>query len=193
MPPSEAQFIDAMQLNATQIAAVLNLPPDRIGGTRGDSLTYNTVVQARCRSSSRCARGWCGWSRRSSSCCRATGSRFYTDALLKTDLQTRMEIYEVQRNIGMRTADEIRELEDLPPLPGGGRQRVHAAGSHGGNVPVDPRHPQVHGVQPGAGDRIAADRLQKLQANNPPLAAPDMDAGCGVAGRDARPGDQCAA
>ncbi len=43
VPPSEAQFLDAMQLNATHIAAILNLPPDRIGGTRGDSLTYNCV------------------------------------------------------------------------------------------------------------------------------------------------------
>lgn len=43
VPPSEAQFLDAMQMNATHVAAILNLPPDRIGGTRGDSLTYNCV------------------------------------------------------------------------------------------------------------------------------------------------------
>jgi phage portal protein BeeE len=40
VPPNEAQFIQAMQLNATQIAAILGLPPDRLGGTKGDSLTY---------------------------------------------------------------------------------------------------------------------------------------------------------
>lgn len=43
-------------------------------------------------------------------------ARFYTDALLKTDLKTRMDIYVAQRNIGMRTVDELRELEDLPPM-----------------------------------------------------------------------------
>jgi HK97 family phage portal protein len=39
--PSEAQFIEATQMNATQVAAVYGLPPDRVGGRRGDSLTYN--------------------------------------------------------------------------------------------------------------------------------------------------------
>jgi phage portal protein BeeE len=46
VPPNEAQFISAMQMNATQIAAVLGLPPDRLGGTKGDSLTYSCVDAA---------------------------------------------------------------------------------------------------------------------------------------------------
>lgn len=41
VPPSEAQFLESMQMNATHVATILNVPPDRIGGTRGDSLTYN--------------------------------------------------------------------------------------------------------------------------------------------------------
>ena len=44
--------------------------------------------------------------------------RFNTDALLKTDLKTRTEIYMQQRMMGMRTIDEIRDLEDIEPLPG---------------------------------------------------------------------------
>jgi HK97 family phage portal protein len=43
VPPSEAQFLETMQMNATHVAVILNLPPDRIGGSRGDSLTYNCV------------------------------------------------------------------------------------------------------------------------------------------------------
>lgn len=43
VPPSEAQFIEAARLSATQIAAIYGVPPERIGGTRGDSLTYNCV------------------------------------------------------------------------------------------------------------------------------------------------------
>ena len=45
--------------------------------------------------------------------------RFDTDSLLKTDLKTRNEIYQLQRNMGTRTADEIRGYDDLPPLPDG--------------------------------------------------------------------------
>ena len=36
VPPSEAQFIEAMQMNATQLAAVYGLPPNRVGGKRGE-------------------------------------------------------------------------------------------------------------------------------------------------------------
>lgn len=35
--------------------------------------------------------------------------------LLRTDLATRVKIYQAQRDIRLRTADEIRELEDLMP------------------------------------------------------------------------------
>jgi HK97 family phage portal protein len=120
VPPSEAQFIAAMQLNATQIAALLNLPPDRIGGTRSDSLTYNTTEQ----SSLQLIEALRPWlvqlelaffdllpQRRL--------VKFNTDALLKTDLEARTNIYQIQRNIGLRTIDELRELEGLEPLPQG--------------------------------------------------------------------------
>jgi HK97 family phage portal protein len=43
VPPSEAQFLEALQANATQLAAIFGLPPDRVGGRRGDSLTYNCL------------------------------------------------------------------------------------------------------------------------------------------------------
>lgn len=120
VPPSEAQFIEATQMNATQVAAILNLPPDRLGGTRGDSLTYSTAEQ----STLQIIEALRPWLVRFEQAFfdllpRQRFTRFYTDALLKTDLQARMQMYQIMRNIGLRTADEIRELEDLPPLPGG--------------------------------------------------------------------------
>jgi phage portal protein BeeE len=54
--------------------------------------------------------------------------RFNADALLKTDLKTRTDIYTAQRSMGLRSIDELRDMEDLPPLPG-------AAG--GENIPLD--------------------------------------------------------
>ena len=141
---SEAQFINAMQLNATQIAAVLNLPPDRIGGTRGDSLTYNTVVQA----SLEIIESLRPWLVRMEQAFfellpRNRFAKFYTDELLKTDLQSRMEIYEVQRNIGVRTANEIRRELDMEEL--GESRRRNAAAHHDERHAGHPcrRHPQV--------------------------------------------------
>src|SRR5262249_32748907 len=43
VPPNEAQFVEAMQLNATQVASIYGVPPHRVGGTRGDSMTYSNV------------------------------------------------------------------------------------------------------------------------------------------------------
>ncbi len=120
VPPSEAQFIDAMQLNATQIAAILNLPPDRLGGSRGDSLTYNTVEMSSLQIID-ALRPWLVRFEEAFSEILPGNRyvRFFTDALLKTDLKTRMEMYQIQRNIGLRSIDEIRELEDMAPLAGG--------------------------------------------------------------------------
>lgn len=114
---NEAQFIEALQLNATHIAAILNLPPDRLGGTRGDSLTYNTTEQSTLQVIE-ALRPWLVRLEEAFFDCLPQNrfARFYTDALLKTDLKTRMDIYVSQRNIGLRTVDELRELEDLPPL-----------------------------------------------------------------------------
>jgi HK97 family phage portal protein len=118
VPPSEAQFIDAMQLNATQIAAIFNLPPDRVGGKRGDSLTYNTVEQ----STLQVIEALTPWLVRFEEAFSALLPgrryiRFWTDALLRTDLQTRINNYNTQRRMGLLTINEIREREDLPALP----------------------------------------------------------------------------
>lgn len=116
--PSEAQFIEATQMNATQMAAVFGLPPDRVGGRRGDSLTYNTVEQSTLQVIE-ALRPWIV--RLENAFFRLLPQnrycRFNSDALLKTDLKTRTEIYAQQRAIGMLTVDEIRDMEDRMPYP----------------------------------------------------------------------------
>lgn len=118
VPPAEAQFIDAMQLNATQIAAILGLPPERIGGEKG-SYTYSNQQQAALQIIESLA----PWLVRleqafsDSLLPRNRVTSFNTDALLRTDLLTRTQIYQIQRTIGMLTIDEIRERENLEPYP----------------------------------------------------------------------------
>ena len=120
VPPSEAQFIDAMQLNATHIAAILDLPANRVGGKSGDSLTYSTTEQNQLQVIEALRPWLCRleWAFNDLLPARRVVA-FNTDALLKTDLKTRTEIYQIQRSIGLRTTDELRELEDLAPLPRG--------------------------------------------------------------------------
>lgn len=185
VPPSEAQFIEAMQLNATQIAAILNLPPDRLGGTRGDSLTYATSEQSTLQIIE-ALRPWLVRFEQSffDLLPRNRFTRFYTDALLKTDLEARMNMYQVMRNIGMRTADEIRELEDMPPLPSGiGAEEMplttmNAMGTRAGAIPKSFLKSVVLEMD------VATDRLIKLEKTlisqgKLPQAPPPMAGGAG--------------
>lgn len=119
VPPAESQFLETMQLNATQIAAILSLPPERLGGEKG-SYTYSNQEQATLQIIEAITPWFTRLEQAFSDDClpRNRVTRFNTDALLRTSLETRMAIYQIQRNIGMRTIDEIRELEDLDPMPG---------------------------------------------------------------------------
>ena len=120
VPPSEAQFITAMQMNAALMASVYGIPPDRVGGLRSDSLTYSNSEQ----STLQIIEALRPWMVRLETAFFSLIPanryvRFDSDALLKTDLKTRTEIYMQQRQMGLRTIDELRDLEDLEPLPNG--------------------------------------------------------------------------
>lgn len=41
--PHEAQFVETMRLTATQVAVIYGLPPKKLGGTTGESMTYSTT------------------------------------------------------------------------------------------------------------------------------------------------------
>jgi len=45
--------------------------------------------------------------------------RFNVGALLRMDAKTQAEMFRIDREIGLRSVDEIRNLIDLPPLPNG--------------------------------------------------------------------------
>ena len=171
VPPSEAQFLDATQMNATQLAAVYGLPPDRVGGKTGDSLHYSTQEQ----SALQIIEALRPWLVRLETAFydlipANRYVRFNSDALLKTDLKTRTEIYHLQRSMGLRNVDEMRELEDLEPLPG-------TAG--GENIPLDVMVAMARSIRGIPNSMmpsltlemdLAADRLEKLQKEG--IAAP---------------------
>lgn len=119
VPPSEAQFLDAMGYNATQIAVVYDLPPNRVGGKSGDSLTYSTVEQNQLQVIE-AMRSWlCRLESAFNPLLPARRTVFFnTNALLKTDLKTQAEMDWGDRNAGIRTTDEIRDSRGLAPMPG---------------------------------------------------------------------------
>ncbi|HTK61735.1 MAG TPA: phage portal protein, partial [Pseudonocardia sp.] len=118
---NEAKFIETMQLNATQIASIYGIPPEMLGGSTGNSLTYSTVEQNSINFVKFTLRPWLELLEETFSQLlpRPQYVKFNVDALLRGDLTTRMAAYQVARNIGLNNVDELRDLEEYAPIPGG--------------------------------------------------------------------------
>lgn len=122
--PEESQFIETMRLNATQIAAIYGVPPEMVGGESGGSMTYANVEQQSINLVTITLRPWLV---RLESVLSGLLSgrqfvRFNVDAMIRTDLLSRYQAHQIALTSGWRNADEVRALEDLPPLPDGAGQ-----------------------------------------------------------------------
>lgn len=115
---ADAQFLSAIKATATQVAAIYRLPPEKIGGETGSSLTYNTVELATIDFLTHSLRPWLVRVEQALAAQMPTGmsAKFNADAMIRTDLKTRYEAHEIALNNGFLTADEIRVLEDRLPL-----------------------------------------------------------------------------
>lgn len=122
--PEESQFIETMKMNATQIAAIYGVPPEKVGGEAGGPLTYNTVELNQLDLATSTLRPWLVRLETtfSSLLPERTFVRFNADAMIRTSLLDRYKAHGIALASGWRNADEIRALEDLPPLPDGAGQ-----------------------------------------------------------------------
>jgi HK97 family phage portal protein len=120
IPPSHAQFIATLKLSATQIAAIYGIDPREIGGEIEQSLTYTNDES---RALNRAANMRPYLVRLESAVNRvlpeAQRIKLNVDATIRTDTKTRVEIEEMELNMGTRSVNEVRALEDRPPVPGG--------------------------------------------------------------------------
>lgn len=119
--PEESQFIESMRLNASQIAAIYGVPPEKVGGETGGSLTYSTVEMNSLDLINTTLRPWL---------VRLEGAftrlmpgrefvRFNVDAMLRTSVLDRYTAHGMSLAQGWRNKDEVRALENLSPLPPG--------------------------------------------------------------------------
>jgi HK97 family phage portal protein len=119
VPPEQAQFIESQRLTATHFAAIYGVPPERIGGSRGDSLHYSTQEQ---EGISLVTDSYDPWLVRfeealTEALPSAQYAEFDRDARIRHDITTRYGAYRVARDIGLLNVDEIREIENREPLP----------------------------------------------------------------------------
>lgn len=120
IPPNQAQFVETQKLTANTIAAIYGIAPEEIGGEPANSLTYSNEEM---RQTTRLAnlRPWLVRVETGLSALlpELQYVRFNGDATVRADLKTRYDVYKVAREIGLLSLDEIRTVEDRPPLPDG--------------------------------------------------------------------------
>lgn len=141
VPDDDAKFLETIKATATEFAAVYRVSPEDIGGTTGSSLTYNTLEMNELK---RVRRAILPWARRledalTSMLPQPQYVKANLDALARADLKTRMESHEIGLRAGVRTNDEVRALEDEPPLTDEQKAEWQAMYGKGGPAagPVD--------------------------------------------------------
>ena len=120
--PNESQFLATIRATANQIAVIYHLDPTLIGGEHtGSSLTYANVEQ---RSLDIVKIALMPYIRRIESTLftQVPGQqyiKFNVDAFVRPDIETRYKAHSLALTDGWRSRDEIRDIEDLSPMPSG--------------------------------------------------------------------------
>lgn len=119
--PSDAELVEALRQNATDIAMFYALPPELIGGSTGDSMTYSNVEH---RTLDLLAFGVSFWLVKlekalSRSRPRGVYVKANEKAIIRSDVRTQVQTIAAQVAAGLITPNEGRALLDRQPLPGG--------------------------------------------------------------------------
>jgi len=141
MPADDAGFIASARLNATQVATIYGIPPEMIGGETGSSLTYSTVELNMINFATFTLRPWLAKLEQefSSWIHQPRFVKFNVDAMIRVDTKTRYEVHKIAREIGLDNIDELRALEDRPPLPDGQGQDYTPLARMGTATPKETR------------------------------------------------------
>jgi HK97 family phage portal protein len=116
--PEESQFLDSIKLNVQQIARIFGVPPEMIGSGSGASLTYSNIESRDLSFLKYSLQPWLGRLERALNTLVPRGQyvKFNAAALLRTDTLNRYQAHAIALENGFLTLNEVRELEDRPPL-----------------------------------------------------------------------------
>lgn len=124
VPPEQAQFLETRKYQRTEVAGILRVPPHMIGDL--EHATFSNIEHQQIAFVVHSMRPWfVRWEQSIFSHLLTTGQQqqyfteFLIDGLLRGDIQSRYGAYAVGRQWGWLSADDIRELENMNPLPDG--------------------------------------------------------------------------
>jgi HK97 family phage portal protein len=119
--PDESQFLETIRANVADVARFFRVPPEMIGGESGSSMTYSTLESRALHLLTFAVGPWLTRIERSLSRLRP-GPRFVkfnADALIRVDLLSRYKAHDLALRGGWKSRDDVRRIEDLPPIPDG--------------------------------------------------------------------------
>lgn len=122
MPNSEAQFLETRKFQVSEICRIYRVPPHMVGDL--EHATFSNIEHQSISFAVHTIRPWVV--RLEQSMNRALFSdkekgvyyvRFNMDGLMRGDYKSRMEGYAIGRQNGWMSANDIRELENMNPIP----------------------------------------------------------------------------
>lgn len=120
--PTDSQFLDTQRFSIEDICRFFGVPPEMVfAATSGQSVTYSNVEQ---RDLTFLKYGLDPWLTRieemlTNQIPRPQVVKINRSALLRTDTMTRYQAHALALTNGFRSINEVRELEDEEPIPGG--------------------------------------------------------------------------
>jgi hypothetical protein len=125
VPPEEAQFLQTRKYQRSEIASIYRVPPHKIGDL--ERATFSNIEHQSIEFIQDSMMPWMvRWEQGLGKKLltpqeRADGLyvEFLVTAVLRGDAIARATYYKTLREMGVLSADEIRELENMNPLPGG--------------------------------------------------------------------------
>lgn len=127
MPLEDAQFVETMQATKPEICAWFRVPPHKVQDL--SRATYNNIEQAELGYVRDALMPWfVRIEQELARKCLERGLELMheDDELLRGDFKSTQEAYALQRQWGLRTINEIRRRDGLPPVEGGDRIFVPA-------------------------------------------------------------------
>lgn len=126
IPPEDAQFLETRQFNVAEICRWFRMPPNKVADTTR-AQGWSTLEQTNTDYVVDTLTPWLVvweqeiWRKLLAPQEQRKGlfARHVVQGLLRGDTKTRHEAYKTGRNWGWLSADDIRELEDMNPLPDG--------------------------------------------------------------------------
>lgn len=124
IPPEDAQFLETRKFQVTEIARIFRIPPHLLGDL--ERATFSNIEHQSIEFVVHTIRPWLvRWEQAintklfSEAERRVYFAEFLVDGLLRGDIESRYRAYAIGRQNGWLSANDIRELENMNPIPGG--------------------------------------------------------------------------